>query len=239
MGYTEWRTESINCQRLSELYEDFCIIAQLGGARTNLIYVEDEGFNDFVKCIYYQFLINKDYESFVYSLKNMENSAELNELLLEWKSLVIDNSILFVNFIPDNINDDYAQKLLEYYEQRLLNGLPIGGSRWKKSIGGLTLKLSDNYEKDHFIQLGAFGLKEGCDGIRIDVKTNTILGLSNDELEEDAESILMDDFYNKYIIDGDFFTIPVLETPKLMKLYLENTYLRDEDGTVNYSYRYI
>lgn len=169
----------------------------------------------------------------------MENSAELNELLLEWKSLVIDNSILFVNFVPDNINDDYAQKLLEYYEQRLLNGLPIGGSRWKKSIGGLTLKLSDNYEKDHFIQLGAFGLKEGCDGIRIDVKTNTILGLSNDELEEDAESILMDDFYNKYIIDGDFFTIPVLETPKLMKLYLENTYLRDEDGTVNYSYRYI
>ena len=224
---------------LEELYEDFCIISQLGGARTNLIYVEDEGFNDFVKCVYYQFLINKDYESFVYSLKNMENSVELNELLLEWKSLVMDNSILFVNFVPDNINDNYAQKLLEYYEQRLLNGLPIGGGRWKKSIGGLTLKLSDDYEKDHFIQLGAFGLKEGCDGIRIDVKTNTILGLSNDELEEDAESILMDDFYNKYIIDGDFFTIPILETPKLMKLYLENTYLRDEDGTVNYSYRYI
>lgn len=79
--------------------------------------------------------------------------------------------------------------------------------------------------------LNGFELYNGDSGIQINSKLNLIEGIN--EKGEITGTI-----YNKYLISGDFFKIPVLEEPNLIPIIFEGGAPSDFKGEIDYQYLY-
>lgn len=91
---------------------------------------------------------------------------------------------------------------------------------------------------DNFLSIKTFELYSGDAGVQINSKLNLIEGIN-------SKGEVTGTVYNKYLIGGDFFKIPILEEPTLIPIYFNEEpnqnaedKFRDFRGEIDYHYLY-